>query len=389
MIKCKLCRYVWVITRNSLLLLIVLEIVLSFIYNYRTKKEYDDYIKLKIDAGVHKNMKNQDVTKLYYEYLELDMAWAPYTHFKPRAYSGTFNTINANGQRKTLNYNNSLSNPIRIFCFGGSTMYGIGSTDENTIPSILSKLLSKKYPTRNFEVINFGIPGYSRDLESIQLKQELINNNIPDIVIFYDGVNEVLTAFQNKRIDFPMNSSKRIMEFNSSQSYAKKAKLLIKSSYTMRMIRFLQKKLLKNRFSDTIDLSQKLATKITDNFRSNLYYSGNLSKAYNYVELNFLQPTIFSKNQLSDYEEIMKKNEAYMSSFYDVTYKQIANDSIINNNVSYKDISQIFSTTNTTIFSDFCHTAEEGNTIVALEMLNEIDAALAIKNTEDQNQNRE
>ena len=48
-------------------------------------------------------------------------------------------------------------------------------------------------------VVNFGESGFVSTQGVIQLILELQSGNIPDLVIFYDGVNDVYAAYQSGR----------------------------------------------------------------------------------------------------------------------------------------------------------------------------------------------
>lgn len=365
-------KYAWIIFRNVIILLLVLELILGAFYNYKSNKKYDEYIDLKIEAKVHGDMNAEEVRALYYEYLELEMKWTPYTHFSPMPYNGIYNTVDSLGHRKTIQHTTN-KNAIRIFCFGGSTMYGIGATDKTTIPSLLSLELSKKFPNKNFMITNFGIGGYTRDQEIIQLQQELLKGHVPDVVIFYDGVNEVLSGFQSNDIGIPQNAQNRRLEFNSAKTYSKKIQLLTKSSNVSRLINYLKSSSNNKKYHiETKSLSKKIAS----NYSNHIKYSDALSEKYNFKILSFLQPTIFSKKVLSDYESIMKKNEGYLEDIYNSTYEELIKDSTLIQSKSYVDISTIFNSTTETVFTDFCHTAEKGNIIIANELIHHLDISI-------------
>jgi len=50
---------------------------------------------------------------------------------------------------------------LRVLCLGDSATFGTGSNDDETYPAQLKKILKRRHPGRNVEVINAGIPGYS------------------------------------------------------------------------------------------------------------------------------------------------------------------------------------------------------------------------------------
>ena len=79
----------------------------------------------------------------------------------------------------------------RIFMVGGSTMFGIGATsDETTIPGYLQLLLSEKNSEFDIEVINSGIQGADSNTELNLIEQKLVTLS-PDLIIVYDGWNDL------------------------------------------------------------------------------------------------------------------------------------------------------------------------------------------------------
>ena len=79
----------------------------------------------------------------------------------------------------------------RIFMVGGSTMFGAGeSSDDTTIPGILQKIFDLDNSiTQKIEVINAGISGGNSHSEFELLIN--LNNFQPDLVIVYDGWNDL------------------------------------------------------------------------------------------------------------------------------------------------------------------------------------------------------
>ena len=71
-----------------------------------------------------------------------------------------------------------------VHFFGGSTMWGYGVSDKNTIPSLVSKQLK-------IATLNYGEQGYNSRQELNLLVDNLAVLNPKDVVIFYDGVNDV------------------------------------------------------------------------------------------------------------------------------------------------------------------------------------------------------
>lgn len=114
--------------------------------------------------------------------------YEPYTMWKRRPYRGNYTTIDVLGQRKT-HFNSSNSNALQVWVFGGSTVWGVGAPDEETIPSHLAKLLNEEFGI-DANVRNLGERGFVSTQEVIYLMRELQAGKRPDVVVFYDGVND-------------------------------------------------------------------------------------------------------------------------------------------------------------------------------------------------------
>ena len=93
-------------------------------------------------------------------------------------------------------------NAIRIALLGGSTVYGIWVSDDQTSAANLERLLQETVADHSVEVLNFGTPGWTsaetaRNLELRVLPLE------PDIVVIIEGRNEVFPQlFNNYRDDY-------------------------------------------------------------------------------------------------------------------------------------------------------------------------------------------
>ena len=82
----------------------------------------------------------------------------------------------------------------RVVCVGGSSTYGhTESADVTTWPARLQHYLSTLRPDMKFEVINGGASGYSTFESLINLELRLIDFR-PDLVIYYEGINDVRCA---------------------------------------------------------------------------------------------------------------------------------------------------------------------------------------------------
>ena len=77
---------------------------------------------------------------------------------------------------------------LRIFCLGGSSMFGTPYQMTANIPGILRKQLRYAYPGTEIEVVNFGASAINSNV-ILDLSRELVRYR-PDLVVLYMGHNE-------------------------------------------------------------------------------------------------------------------------------------------------------------------------------------------------------
>jgi len=121
----------------------------------------------------------------------------------PRASEG----VNVEGrylQRRTLN--NPASGEPKIYFFGGSTMWGTGVDDASTIPSLFAA-------RTGIHSENFGEAGYVAHQNLALLILLLQAGHRPDLVVFYDGVND---AWHKCRAELTPQSHEREQQFNTA-----------------------------------------------------------------------------------------------------------------------------------------------------------------------------
>ena len=81
-----------------------------------------------------------------------------------------------------------------MFVFGGSTTFGVGLPDDETIASCLQQFAAEGHSTPPLKVYNFAQPAYFSSQELIQFEQLLNAGFIPQIAVFVDGINDFTFA---------------------------------------------------------------------------------------------------------------------------------------------------------------------------------------------------
>lgn len=175
-----------VIFFNTMALIIIGHFMLGvaiYIKNYKAKQEISIPVP-PIDTPIYESFPDKktlwaDLNSLYSQ----GMRYVPYYHWRRKPFQSKYVNVNSNGVRRTIK--NPKPDAKKVFVFGGSTTWGSGVPDSHTIPSLLQKRFGNEY---NF--YNFGETGYVSAQEINYLLEKLANNEIPDIVIFYDGIND-------------------------------------------------------------------------------------------------------------------------------------------------------------------------------------------------------
>lgn len=312
------------------------------------------------------------------------LEWNPYTYWRRKPFKGKYINIDSQGIRYTWNKTDTLKTSVKvknIFVFGGSTSWGSESRDEYTIPSVLSKFLSQDSELK-INITNFGETGYVNTQEMIMLLCELQKGNVPDMVIFYDGVNDIASALENKIAGISMNEPNRRKEFNILKDYRRKdlykeaVYSIIKNSWTCGLINNIFPKINIDAYRKSHYLSysesEKLAEDILRVYSSNVKLIEAVSRLYGFKTIFYWQPVIFTKKNLTPYENRIAKKAEILRAFYLKVYDKVKNSSLLFSFNEFHDLSNIFDNYNKSYFIDYCHLTEAGNEIVAKKISTDI-----------------
>jgi len=188
----QLVRWIPIFTTGVLVALVALLILnlISFISIVVYHRCYPTY-SLDDLQDVYPGMTQADIRLLLDETRERPFQYEPWVGFKERARSGTYVNVSDQGFRFTCEETQSLeSEGIRVFVFGGSTTFGHGLGDSETIPAHLQRHLSELYPSHKIQVFNFGRRYYYSLQEATLLVQLIREGRVPTVAVFIDGLNE-------------------------------------------------------------------------------------------------------------------------------------------------------------------------------------------------------
>ncbi len=265
--------------------------------------------------------------------------------------------------------NESINNSV--WFFGGSTMWGTGASDLQTIPSHYNSIT-------NIPVYNFGETGWTSRQSLNQLINAIGDNNNPSVVIFYDGVNDVLTQCRSELKLVPSHTRERQLQ-----------KLLDRS-----MVIFFKNKLIEfilspyiafaNRFNinsyskDSVNLkkfdcdtNQAKTRSIAQHLVNNWRTAYSLSKSNDFKFYGVLQPTLFSTETNSEYlnessSRMYPEFRRQYNAVYPLILEEISRQCELDKDICSRMIDgKDWLDGNNNIFIDFCHLNSLGNKIIA------------------------
>ena len=384
----KIVRWVrdgWVAIGIALLLFGLLEGVLSLgvLIEDRLGQRQPSIPDWRVDADAYPD--RSWVTKYYAEFRASDgVRWWPYVYWRRHPYRGEYINVDRTGLRHmsvSTATGADSSGSIKIFMFGGSALWGTGARDEFTIPSVLARELANHgIPA---EVTNFGESGYVSTQEVIALLLRLQAGDIPDIVLFYDGVNDTYSAYQQHAAGLPQNEFKRVSEFNLPSDFSRLRAMALRSvTDSLATVQMLTSLL--QRVGLPLGPRRQALTELAADHPAGAagvaaVYFGNvelvkaLGEHYGFKHRFYWQPTIFQKTSLTGYEQSENRKANDFASFFRDAYAAVrqrrqtgAADS------AFRDLSLVFADMRQPVFLDWVHIGEAGNEAIARIMATDV-----------------
>ena len=306
--------------------------------------------------------------------------WKPYVEWWQRPFRGAYVTLDERGLRPTPGEKTADREAIRILCFGGSTMMGMGARDDQTIPALLASRLTDR--GHRVAVTNYGQLGHNSTQEVITLQQLLKCGERLDIALFYDGINEIACAEQTGRADGLFNEARRRAEFNLLHPDRRRdliiAALISSAPRTMRRLRRLTGLPLRGPLPvEQTDLTQvdlaELASEVIASYLANMRLVRLLAGEYGFRPIFFWQPVITTKKfktpderrWADDYTSDPERRRLLYEAIIDERrgrHELVDASDII-------DLTALFDDWTEPVYIDLYHLSEAGNAAVAEAML--------------------
>ena len=123
---------------------------------------------------------------------ERTFEYEPFAQFREKAYAGRYVRIHPAGFRESQDQGPWPPEEANftVFVFGGSTVFGYGVPDDQTIASHLQRRLVDLGLAKPPRVYNFGRGAYFSTQERVLFEKLIVAGAVPDLAIFIDGLND-------------------------------------------------------------------------------------------------------------------------------------------------------------------------------------------------------
>ena len=255
--------------------------------------------------------------------------------------------INSEGFRGSELRNDS---PTRVFLIGGSTMFGVGaSSDDSTIPGFLKGHISEKFD--NVEIINAGIPGADSFTEIEFIENQLLGYN-PEIFIIYDGWNDLVK--NHKKLEDADNTTTEQFIRTINRGEYQTPKILLQHYFNWK--------------HDTVNVTfdNEYIHEKSMAWKNNWNETCNILEKKGIKTILILQPILGSGNKILSAEErhyYSHYDSESMNEYYENYAEQL--EELGDSCTKVLDYRDSFDSFSQTLFFDSGHVGDLGNKIIA------------------------
>ena len=308
------------------------------------------------------------------------VAFHPYYMWRSLPFKSQYVNVDANGNRITPRVEPVSTHAKKVFVLGGSTVFGEGSPDNGTIPAHLQAILGTEY-----EVLNMGEVAYTSTQELNYLLEYLSNGERPDIVIFYDGVNDGQVSVYHPAEPRGVYSIEKTLGFKTHRlTMSEVFQAMVERSGYAHLGKIGQK--IREKMSPDPsggkpqdgEWDREIAPKIATNVDATLQHYDEvirqvkgLETAYGFKSYFFWQPNLFSdtRKPVAYEQEIVDKQSQptwirSQQALYTAARPRFSNRE--DERVYF--LGDIFNTHPNPVFIDWCHITPDANRIIAQEM---------------------
>jgi len=311
-------------------------------------------------------------SELFLELEKLDHKYKSFIGWRPEPTKMKFTNISEK-------YNNRISVGEKLdkstWFFGGSTTWGFGTPDWETIPSLYHIKTGEK-------VFNFGEQGWVSRQSLNQFITAIADGNKPSKVIFYSGVNDMSVGCDLTINNYPYHSRQRqISQKLEKINFQAKAINFITRPYIKIINKIYPKKDLTITSSQhACHTNKKRAQIVANHLVNNWYVAYLISKSNDSKFYTVLQPNVITSNsQNQNFNHVKnEKNffptyEAEVNAVYPLIISKVKSFCKVDINFcnSFIDGSNWISNKEK-VYIDSAHLTKKGNQIIVENLIQNI-----------------
>ena len=327
---------------------------------------------------------NQAWSEQYWqEFGSIKRSYQPHTIWRRNEFNGRYINVNENGLRATPR-SDCTSAEKAVFMFGGSAMWGEGAPDTETIPSYLLQEIERKFEGSAC-VINFAESAWTSTQSLIALIAEIQKEHIPDLVVFYDGVNDANVVFTSGKRFTHANLSEFATRLEGT-SVPLHTRLMRNSQVSRLLYRYVQGQKQDSGQpalvfdKDAATLNEYIATTYVQNYQ----IVDALAEQFDFDYAFFWQPVIgYGEKVLTPDEDTMQHDaNAIRVKLADETYDRMQFIHSVYDSIApildpmehVYNLSHLFDDQKKSMYIDFVHVTPEANQMVAAEMFGRLES---------------
>lgn len=297
--------------------------------------------------------------QIFADYNSVQHHYQPFVGWVMKPYSGRTLNISKQGERIHMT-TNCGKNEKAVHFFGGSTMWGEGSDDDHTIPALFNA------DNPNFEVHNHGQLAYNSRQELDALISLYAKGAKPDVVIFYDGVNDAAFLCPKEIKELPAH---RLVPEYREKLYVGRSAVIKGLAYDifieniMKAIHVVTYKPSQEKSPYDCMSNPDKAEQVAEMMLKNWEMAHDLVVSRNGTFFAFLQPAAFIGKPKTDHLKLDQELGRNFQAIYSRVKQKIAE----RGHPWIIDLTDKFNG-DEYIYIDFCHVSPNGNEIIAKEI---------------------
>ena len=293
-------------------------------------------------------------------------AYTPVGDQSSRDFEGQF--VNVTNRQRRSYLTSAPGEPFEIWFFGGSTMFGFDAQrDENTIPSQVVRLAEAE--GRPILARNYGVQGLTNYQETQILGQLLSSGRRADLIVFYDGINDIALQLQNALADRDVAGEPGQLQSDLIRSAMTEAGIAGSDAPPSPLIEGHEPVP-----AGTLALD-RLVANVVDVYAQGQGLARTLADAYGIPVLHFWQPDLLTRTPLDPGEEALLEIQGMdpliydsMRAFWARVRAELPEGTV--------DIADAFDGLTGPVLSDIVHVNEDGARAVAAAMYPSISTTL-------------